>query len=218
MGCQAQPLQGGLSTCCLHMCQFGLPHRWHPTPVFLAGESQGRGEPGGLPSVGSNTDMTERLHFDFSLSCIGEGNGNPLQCSCLENPRDSGAWWAAVCGVAQSQTRLKRLSSSIAGQLGARSKYLRGELGTSQETCLPWPCLRCYRYRCVSVTSPLKFKGRAPTGLLFWSEQCQSSIVRGICGMGEMIATIFGKYNLPEHVSESMFFWYLKMGKNIYSP
>ena len=56
--------------------------------------------------------MTERLHFHFSLSCIGEGNGNPLQCSCLENPRDGGAWWAAVSGVAQSRTRLKRLSSS----------------------------------------------------------------------------------------------------------
>ena len=57
-------------------------------------------------------DMTERLHFDFSFSCIGEGNGNSLQCSCLENPRDGGAWWAAVYGVAQSRTRLKRLSSS----------------------------------------------------------------------------------------------------------
>ena len=56
--------------------------------------------------------MTERLHFHFSLSCIGEGNGNPLQCSCLENPRDGGAWWAAVYRVAQSRTRLKRLSSS----------------------------------------------------------------------------------------------------------
>ena len=56
--------------------------------------------------------MTERLHFHFSLSCIGEGNGNPLQCSCLENPRDGGAWWAAVYGVAQSWTQLKRLSSS----------------------------------------------------------------------------------------------------------
>ena len=56
--------------------------------------------------------MTERLHFDFSSSCVGEGNGNPLQCSCLENPRDGGAWWTAVYGVAQSQTRLKRLSSS----------------------------------------------------------------------------------------------------------
>ena len=57
-------------------------------------------------------DMTERLHFHFSLSCIGEGNGNPLQCSCLENPRDGRAWWAAVYGAAQSRTRLKRLSSS----------------------------------------------------------------------------------------------------------
>ena len=61
--------------------------------------------------------MTERLHFHFSLSCIGEGNGNPLHCSCLENPRDGGAWWAAVSGVAQSRTRLKRLSSSSAGSL-----------------------------------------------------------------------------------------------------
>ena len=56
--------------------------------------------------------MTERLHFHFSLLCTGEGNGNPLQCSCLENPRDGGAWWAAVYGVAQSRTRLKRLSRS----------------------------------------------------------------------------------------------------------
>ena len=53
------------------------------------------------------SDTTERLHFHFSLSCIGGGNGHPLQCSCLENPRDGGAWWAAVSGVARSQTRLK---------------------------------------------------------------------------------------------------------------
>ena len=58
------------------------------------------------------SDTTEQLHFHFSLSCIGEENGNPLQCSCLENPRDGGAWWAAVFGVAQSRTRLKRLSSN----------------------------------------------------------------------------------------------------------
>ena len=57
--------------------------------------------------------MTERLPFHFSLSCTGEGNGNPLQCSCLENPRDGRAWWAAVHGVTQSRTRLKWLSSSI---------------------------------------------------------------------------------------------------------
>ena len=59
------------------------------------------------------SDTTERLHFDFSLSCIGEGNGNPLQYSCLVNPRDGGAWWAAIYGVAQSRTRLKQLSSSL---------------------------------------------------------------------------------------------------------
>ena len=70
-------------------------------------------EPGRLQSMGSlESDTNKRLHFHFSLSCIGEGNGNPLQCSCLENPRDREAWWAAVYGVAQSLTRLKQLSSS----------------------------------------------------------------------------------------------------------
>ena len=70
-------------------------------------------DPGGLQSMGSlRVGTTERPHFHFSLSCIGEGNGNPLQCSCLENPRDGGAWWAAVYGITQSQRRLKRLSSS----------------------------------------------------------------------------------------------------------
>ena len=70
-------------------------------------------EPGRLQSMGLlRVDTTERLPFHFSLSCIGGGNGNPLQCSCLENPRDGGAWWAAVYGVAPSRTRLKRLSSS----------------------------------------------------------------------------------------------------------
>ena len=70
-------------------------------------------EPGGLQSTGSEeSDTTERLPFHFSLSCIGEGNGNPPQCSCLETPRDGGAWWAAVYGVTRSQTRLKRRSSS----------------------------------------------------------------------------------------------------------
>ena len=71
-----------------------------------------------LQSMGSlESDMTERLHFHFSLSCTGAGNGNPLQCSCLENPRDGGAWWAAVYGVAQSRTRLKRLNSSSSRQV-----------------------------------------------------------------------------------------------------
>ena len=62
------------------------------------------------------SDTTERLHFHFSLSYIGEGNGKPLQCSCLEDPRDGGAWWAAVYRVAQSRTRLKGLSSSRRGE------------------------------------------------------------------------------------------------------
>ena len=70
-------------------------------------------EPGRLHPWGrEKSDTTERLDFHFSLSCIGEGNGNPLQCSCLENPRDGGAWLAAVYGVARSWTRLMRLSSS----------------------------------------------------------------------------------------------------------
>ena len=87
--------------------------KWQPTPVFLPGESQGRGNLVGCRLWGRwGSDMTERLHFHFSLLCIGEGNGNPLQCSCLENPRDGEAWWAAVYGVAQSRTWLKWLSSS----------------------------------------------------------------------------------------------------------
>ena len=73
------------------------------------------------------SDTTGRLHFHFSLSCIGEGNGNPLQCSCLENPRDGGTWWAAVYGVAQGRTRLKRLSSS-----STRSKTTREVLEVKQ--------------------------------------------------------------------------------------
>ena len=76
-----------------------------PTLVLLPGKSHGRRSLVGCSPWGcEESDVTERLHFHFSLSCIGEGNGNPLQCSCLENPRDGGAWWAAVYGVAQSWT------------------------------------------------------------------------------------------------------------------
>ena len=93
--------------------------QWHPTPVLLHGNSHGRRSLVGCSPWRrrEESDTTERLHFHFSLSCIGEENVNPLQCSCLENPRDGRAWWAAVWwaavyGVAQSRTRLKRLSSS----------------------------------------------------------------------------------------------------------
>ena len=92
---------------------FDWRRRWHPTPVLLPGKSHGwRSLMGCSPCGRKESDVTERLHFHVSLSCIGGGNGNPLQCSCLENPRDGGALWAAVYGVAQSRTRLKRLSSS----------------------------------------------------------------------------------------------------------
>ena len=79
--------------------------------------------------------MTERLHFHFSLLCIGEGNGNPLQCSCLENPRDGGAWWAAVYGVAQSWTQLKWLSSSSSSS----SKRVLGSLSVNY-------CQNCFEF------------------------------------------------------------------------
>ena len=92
--------------------------QWHPTPVLLPGKSHGRRSLEGCSPWGHwGSDTTERLHFHFSFSCIGEGNGNSLQCSCLENPRDGGAWWAATYGVAQSRTWLKWLSSSSSSSI-----------------------------------------------------------------------------------------------------
>ena len=124
----------------LHDCGISMElqrrRQWQPTPVLLPGESHGwRSLVGCGPWGREESGTTERRHFHFSLSCIGEGNGNPLQHSCLENPRDGGALWAAVYGVAQSRTRLKRFSSSnnnnkiqsivflkIPQQLGKREK------------------------------------------------------------------------------------------------
>ena len=90
------------------------------------------------PLSRKESDTTGQLHFHFSLSCIGEGNGNPLQCSCLENPRDGEAWWAAVYGVAQSRTRLKRLSSSssigpLEEEMAAPSSILAWEIPWTEE-------------------------------------------------------------------------------------
>ena len=96
--------------------------QWHPTAVFLPGKSYGRRSLVGCSPWGhKESDTTERLHFHISLSCTGQGNGNPLQCSCLENPRDGG-----VCGVAQSRTRLKRLSSSSSSQYSCQNPMDRG--------------------------------------------------------------------------------------------
>ena len=100
--------------CFLKPCSiFFWRRQWHPTPVLLLGKPHGWKSLVGCSPWGRwGSDTTEWLHFHFSLSCHGEENGNPLQCSCLENPRDGGAWWAAVYGVAQSRTRLKWLSRS----------------------------------------------------------------------------------------------------------
>ena len=106
-------------------CHMTWRRRWHPTPVLLPGKSHGRRSLVGCSPWGcEEPDTTERLHFHFSLSCTGEGNGNPLQCSCLENPSDRGTWWAAVYGVAQSQARLKRLSSSSSSCMTNRETLL----------------------------------------------------------------------------------------------
>ena len=92
-------------------------------------------EPGGLQSMGS-----QRVGHDWatSLSSIGEGNGNPLQCSCLENPRDGGGWWAAIYGVTQSRTRLKRLSSSSSSTAGGRSSQATQEFSYTMLEELTW--------------------------------------------------------------------------------
>ena len=114
-----------LSQNCLHISNKSSLRRrqWHPTPVLLPGKSHGQRSLVGCSPWGRyELDTTERLHFHFLLSCIGEGNGNPLQCSCLENPRNGGAWWAAVYEVGQSRTWLKRLSSSSKSSLSEKYK------------------------------------------------------------------------------------------------
>ena len=119
----------------LRCLEFNHPRQWHPTPALLPGW---RSLVGCSPWGQEESDTTEWLHFHFSLSCIGEGNGNPLQGSCLENPRDGGAWWAAVYGVAQGRTRLKRLSSSR-GTFGWCCKTSLGYwLRLVPEISVPW--------------------------------------------------------------------------------
>ena len=97
----------------LFLTSWWRTRQWQPTTELLPGKSHGQRSLVGCSPWGcEESDMTEQLHFHFSLSCIGEGNGNPLQCSCLENLRDGGAWWAAIYRVTQSLTQLKWLSSS----------------------------------------------------------------------------------------------------------
>ena len=123
--------------------------QWQPTPVLLPGKSHGwRSLVGCSPWGCKESDTTERLPFHFSLSRIGEGNGNPLQCSCLENSRDRGAWWAANYGVAQSRKLLKQLSSSSSSSTEVTN---RGEKTTRRvwqfqwgRTWLMWLLILCF--------------------------------------------------------------------------
>ena len=118
--------------------------QWHPTPVLLPGKSHGwRSLVGCSPWSREESDTTEQLHFHFSLPCIGEGTGTPLQCSCLENPRDGGAWWAAVYGVAQSQTWLKWLSSS------SSMLYICCPCTLYVHTCMLYMHVKCICVICV---------------------------------------------------------------------
>ena len=116
-----------------------LPGKFHGWRSLVGCSPWGRWE----------SDTTERLHCDFSLSCIGEGNGSPLQCSCLENPRDGGAWWAAVCGVAQSRTRLERLNSS-----------------SSSNRCVVVPCFNLH-FPDKILCEPFFFNAHLPSYMFF---------------------------------------------------
>ena len=127
----------------LHACiHIHWRRQWQPTPGLLHGKSHGqRSLVGCSPWAREESDMTEQLHFQFSFPCIGEGNGNPLQYSCLENPRDRGDWWAAVYGVAQGRTWLKRLSSSIHIHVWLYLKYI--QIYTVYKKCVAYQSLLC---------------------------------------------------------------------------
>ena len=123
-------------------CPVPWRRQWQATPVLLPGKSHGRRSLVGCSPWGRyKSGTTKRLYFHFSLACIGEGNGNPLQCSCLENPRERGAWWAAVSGVAQNRTRLKWLSSSSSSISGPFIHCLpRGDNPKCLQASLDIPC------------------------------------------------------------------------------
>ena len=127
-----------------------------PHSSTLAWKTHGRRSLVGCSPWGRwESDTTERLHFHFSPACIGEGNGNPLQCSCLENPRDGTAWWAAVYGVAQSRTWLKRLSSSMRMWLELYLLASTAEKSLPQTGTASPPGAVCV---CVSIWRRIKMK------------------------------------------------------------
>ena len=147
--------------------------QWHPTPVLLPGKPHGwRSLVGCSPWGRQESDTTERLHFHFLLSHSGEGNGSPLQCSCLENPRDGGAWWPAIYGITQSRTRLKWLSSSSSRLLIAflpRSKHLLiSSLQSPSVVILEPKKLVCHCFLCFPTYLPWNIGTRS----LDWFFEC----------------------------------------------
>ena len=132
----------------------GWKRQWQPTVVFLPEKFHGwRSLVGYSPWDHKELARTEQHHFHFSLSCIGKGNGNPLQCSCLENPRDGRAWWAAICGVAQSLSRLsdftlhgvREFSDFILLLIADQFSQHHLLEGLSFLLCIFLPPLSCYR-------------------------------------------------------------------------
>ena len=120
--------------------------KWQPTLVLLPGKSHGRRNLVGYSPQGhKESDTTERLHFHFSLSCIGEGHGNPLHCSWLENPREGTSWWAAVYGVAQIRTWLKWLSSSSRVVSGFLLSQVNADVNILFASILEHVCMCCCR-------------------------------------------------------------------------
>ena len=140
--------------------------QWQPTPVLVPGKSHGqRSLVGCSPWGREESDRTEWLHFHFSLSCIGEGNGNSLQCSCLEDPRDGGAWWASIYGVAQSWTQLKRLSGSSSMEASYWNNQSRIEECQSPE----WPK---QRHILIKLQDLKKTTKRFPSWVLSQGLEC----------------------------------------------
>ena len=172
-----------------------------PTPVLLPGKLHGwRSLVGCSPRGLEESDRTEQLHFHFSLSCIGEGNGNPLQCSCLENPREGGAWWAAVYGVAQSQTRLKQLSSSSSSRLRILRYQLNLGLAVSRRKLKMTVALKRQKFISISCKSlEIIISGRAyVSSVIQFIPSCCSA--KYVVGSATEFILIFG-FTVSSHPS-----------------
>ena len=187
--------------------------QWHPTPGLLPGKSHGwRSLVGCSPWGCEESGTTEWLHFHFSLSCIGEGNGNPVQCSCLENPRDAqAAWWAAIYGVAQSWTWLKWLSSSRSIQLNTRKQTTIKTLAENLNRCFSKEDIHM-AYKHIKKDAqhrslPEKWKSKLQWGITShqseWPSWKNLKTIRAVKGMEkrELFCTVGGNANWYNYCS-----------------